>query len=385
MRIVFVSNFMSIHQQPLCQALFNKSGTDFLFIETSCMDSDRVEMGFDDEKPSYVRSAIENDDAKEKCLKLICESDVAILGSAPDVFLQTRLRTGKLTFKYSERFFKGKNTFLERIRFRISSFKHISPLKKKNVYFLCASAYTSQDINRYEDFRGRSFKWGYFREVLPVSPEKLISQKRKNTILWVGRMIDWKHPELAVELAMRLKQEGIPFELQMVGSGDMTEHVVQMVEDNNLQETVHLLGAKSPDDVRVLMDQSEIFIGTSDFKEGWGVVINEAMNSCCAVVASHAMGSAPFLIDNGVNGVIFESENLESLFIKVKSLLTDREKLSDIQSNAYNILKTTWNAETAAERLLTLINDLSNHHMITQYEDGPCSVAEILENDWYQE
>lgn len=385
MKIVFVSNFMNIHQQPLCEALYDRLGEDFAFIETTPIDSDRVEMGFDCNSFPFVKSILTSDADRKECFKLIQESDAAIMGSVPDDLMRIRLNSKKLTFKYSERFFKGANSLSERVRFFLSSFKHIRPLKKENVYFLCASAYTAQDINRYEDFSGRSYKWGYFRDVVPVIPDQIISQKVKNSILWVGRMIDWKHPELAILLAEQLKQNNIEFDLNMIGNGEMLPEIEEMIKERNLQNSVHLLGAKKPDEVRRYMNHSEIFIGTSDFKEGWGVVINEAMNSCCVVIASHAMGSVPFLIKNGENGLIFESENLHSLTQKVLSVITDRTQLEKIQRNAFRVLESEWNAEVATDRFLKMVEELMAKKSVTDYPFGPCSRADILPNNWYQE
>lgn len=44
-----------------------------------------------------------------------------------------------------------------------------------------------------------------------------------------------------------------------------------------------------------------------------------------------------------------------------------------------------WNAETAAERFLTLTEKLlKNENTDSLFLDGPCSKAAILKNDWYQ-
>ena len=44
-----------------------------------------------------------------------------------------------------------------------------------------------------------------------------------------------------------------------------------------------------------------------------------------------------------------------------------------------------WNAETAAERFLTLAEKLlKNENTDSLFRDGPCSKATILKNDWYQ-
>ena len=46
------------------------------------------------------------------------------------------------------------------------------------------------------------------------------------------------------------------------------------------------------------MEQANIFIISSTHEEGWGAVVNEAMNSGCVVIGSHAAGAVPFLIEN---------------------------------------------------------------------------------------
>ena len=53
------------------------------------------------------------------------------------------------------------------------------------------------------------------------------------------------------------------------------------------------------------MERADIYLATSDRQEGWGAVINEAMNSGCAVVADHMMGAVPYLISHEENGMIY--------------------------------------------------------------------------------
>ena len=82
-----------------------------------------------------------------------------------------------------------------------------------------------------------------------------------------------------------------------------------------------MLGAMPPEEVRRHMEKADIYLFTSDFNEGWGAVLNESMNSGCAVVASHAIGSVPFLIKNGENGLIYENGNQLDLEKQVLRLL----------------------------------------------------------------
>lgn len=50
----------------------------------------------------YTQDKIINQEIKRK----VIEADVVIIGSAPDSYIEQRLKDGKLTFKYSERFYK---------------------------------------------------------------------------------------------------------------------------------------------------------------------------------------------------------------------------------------------------------------------------------------
>ena len=123
------------------------------------------------------------------------------------------------------------------------------------------------------------------------------------------------------------------------------------------------------------MEKSQIFLATSDRQEGWGAVVNEAMNSGCAVVANENIGATPYLIKDGENGLIYKNDSVDALYKKVKYLLDNNEKAKELGKNAYKSLKEEWNAKIAAERLLELAEILKNNKKCERFEKGPCSQA----------
>ena len=140
----------------------------------------------------------------------------------------------------------------------------------------------------------------------------------------------------------------------------------------------------SPDEVRSHMERADIFLFTSDFNEGWGAVLNESMNSGCAVVASHAIGSVPFLIRDGENGLIYQNGNQRQLEERVCRLLDDGEFRRKLAREAYRTISGEWNAECAAERLLLLAGTLmAKGKAQCPFGEGLCSRAAVLPNDWY--
>lgn len=373
--IVFYSNFINEHQIPFCKAMYKKTNGEFKFVATQPISEERLAMGFEDQSDRFpfVLKAFENKEKRLEALNLGYESEVVILGDADNAYIEKRLREGKLTFRYSERFFKEGYWRLLDPRVLLVRYRNDIRYRHKNLYMLCASAYTAHDCRLIHAYPDKTYKWGYFPEVKKYSNiEKMIELKYHASILWVGRLIGLKHPEVAIQVADKLKQNGYKFELNMIGEGEKEANLLKMIKDRKLENCVHLHGFMSPEEVRKWMERAEIYLFTSDRNEGWGAVLNESMNSACAVVANEKIGSVPFLIENGVNGYTYNERDSDDLFAKVKQILVNEKLRRSMQKRAYETMSNMWNANTAAERLLKLIECLKKGKE-TEYFEGPCS------------
>ncbi len=383
MNIVFVSNYLNHHQKPLSDCIYNTPGIEYTFIVTKEINEERKKLGYaSGNEPEYVRFSNKDKKSLKECKKLITEADVVIAGSAPEKMLRDRIKKGKIVVRYSERPLKKGSEPLKFVP-RLVKWNLKNP-RKKPIYMLCASAYTAADYAKFGLFKGRTYKWGYFPEVKEKSIEKLMDEKDKNSIAWVGRLIDWKHPEIPLEIAKRLKEDGYSFEIRMIGTGAMEDEIQRKIDDGNLNDCVEMLGSMPPEQVREYMEKSEILMSTSDFNEGWGAVLNEAMNSGCATVASHAIGSVPFVVTGGEDGLIYKNGDTDDLYKKVKWLLDNSEKRKEMGKAAYHKMMDKWSPDIAGKRLLSLMEDLKQYGECDAFESGPCSRAEILKNDWYQ-
>lgn len=63
------------------------------------------------------------------------------------------------------------------------------------------------------------------------------------SILWVGRLIKWKHPEAAIELAVALKKKGYSFKITIIGNGELEEQLRIMIEEKKVSDYVELIGS----------------------------------------------------------------------------------------------------------------------------------------------
>ena len=383
MKIIFISNYFTHHQRPLSDQFASIPGIDFTFLETERMSRERLDGGWSISHPDYVEYVDMNDsEAIIFWENRISEADVVIAGSCPTFLLKKRDHKKKLTFCYSERLFKSNLRLLK--WFVYARRAH----KLKGSYMLCASAYTASDYNLLGYYRGRCFKWGYFPEVKRYeNVENIIMKKGKNgekklSILWVGRLIGWKHPEAAIYVAKRLKEEKVEFSMIIIGIGPLQYKIENLIKNNKLENEVSLLGAMKPENVRDYMEASDIFLFSSDRNEGWGAVLNESMNSACAVVASHEIGSVPFLVKDGVNGLIFKDRDWGDMYKKVLFLALNPDKRKEMGINAYKTITKTWCAEQGVKRLLQLINVLMNGEYIV-FREGPCASASLCKDNWY--
>ncbi len=372
MKVVFISNFLNHHQTPFCNEMVNRLGEDFKFISTMALPTERKNFGYDDfSNAEYSVNAYLSEEEKARAKSLCDSADVVIFGDAPEEYIENRIAENKLTFRYSERYFKKGRWHVLDPRVLLSLYKKDYKRRNKNLFVLCAGAYVSSDMRFIRSYPNKTFKWGYFPEVKKYKDvNTVIDNKIPFSILWAGRLISWKHPEDAIYVAERLKSEGYNFELTIVGSGELEQKLEKRIMKKRLQDQIRLFGSVSQAKVRSIMEKSEIFIFTSDRQEGWGAVLSEAMNSACTVVANKKIGSVPYLIKDEENGLIYKTK--KELYEKVKSILIDKELKKALGTNAYETMNSTWNAEVAAERLITLIEKIENGED-TPYLEGPCS------------
>jgi len=197
--------------------------------------------------------------------------------------------------------------------------------------------------------------------------------------MWCSRFIEWKHPEMCIDLAKRLKKEGADFELNMYGNGPLLELYQQSVHQECLSDCVHILGNRNNEEILVAMQQHNIFLFTSDQNEGWGAVANEAMSNGCAFVGSDKIGAVPFLVKDKVNGRIFKSKSLESLVDVIKDLVYDRSLCEQYARSAYQSMRDVWSPKSAADRFVKLAEALQNGEE-TPFSEGPCSKAVPLKS-----
>lgn len=382
MKFTFVSNYINHHQIPVSTALYEKLGEDYHFIQTEQMEQERVEMGWNADRESLPWLLCFYEEP-ERCRKLILESDIVVFGGVEDEsYIVERLQAGKCVIRYSERLYREGQWKAVSPRGLRKKYQDHTKYRKKNVWLLCSGAYVASDFHIVRAYPGKMFKWGYFTETKRYDIDSLLQEKpgmagRPVEILFAGRFLPLKHPEYGLLLARRLMEKEIPFHLTMVGGGELEEKLKRDAADWHLESHVTFTGYRKPREVRNYMERADIFLMTSNYLEGWGAVINEAMNSGCSVIADAKIGAVPFLLEHEKSGMVYRDGNPEEFLAYGERLAKDRQLRMRLGKNAYDTIVTYWNPQFAAESLLRFGEGILEGRQVIN-ESGPLSRALVI-------
>lgn len=387
MKLVIYSVVLNQHQAPVADELWDLTQHDFVFVELINL-GDAKGGAEDYSKRPYLLRAWEKTENRVKAMHLARTADCCIFGGVDSLpYQKERMKYGLFSFEMGERWLKHgwKSLASPRLLKWLMAY-HFGGWRHKPLYKLCMSAFAAKDHYLLGSFKGKCYKWGYITKVEKVEASPDVSTSSIAPLMWCARYLKLKHPELPIMLAERLKQKGYKFHLDMYGDGEYRKMAETKVKSHGLSGEITIHGNVPNTQVREAMKKSDIFLFTSDRYEGWGAVANESLSNGCVLVASDAIGSSPYLIENGVNGYLFHSAHtttgfanpdqraLDDLTNKVVSLLENRVQLCEMKRKAVTMMQSYWSPKRAAESLLQLIDDLQNGRE-TSIKEGPCSKA----------
>jgi glycosyltransferase involved in cell wall biosynthesis len=200
--------------------------------------------------------------------------------------------------------------------------------------------------NGYDWFRkhrfsdNKVFLWGYFVNRIIDNP--IIQRVDKSRVLFVGRLVEQKGLLQLIQVAK------VCFdyydELCIIGKGPFKVELEKYISNNPKLKSKIVFTEYLPNkQIIKKISEYNLLVLPSIWKEGWGVVVNEALMVGTPVIASKVAG-ASILLDGSNRGETFDSrnrENFEQIFRKwvKKSLHCDRNEIikwSDRLSPARN-------------------------------------------------
>lgn len=169
-------------------------------------------------------------------------------------------------------------------------------------------------------------------------------------IIQVGRLSEVKNHNFSLEIAKRLKEQGVDFTFFIVGQGPLEGSIRKNIQDYGLEKNVFLLGVRS--DVPQLMAGSDMMLMPS-LHEGFPVVL----------VESQAVGLLSLISDRVAPEVDLDLDlvnflSLDNIDTWVEALKNQKDK-SVSQSEIYTCLQASgFDVKKNATDLLNFYKDL---------------------------
>lgn len=159
-----------------------------------------------------------------------------------------------------------------------------------------------------------------------------VDLKNEVQILYVGKLIERKHPEYIIQALGRMKNKK-EFHLKIIGKGNMKEYLVNEVKKAGIEDDVEFIDAVPRDQVFDAMSRSDIFIMPS-VQETLGLVYLEAMMHGCITIGTMGEG-IDGIIRNGENGFLVKPLDPESVYNCLSNIFSmSTEQLTKISNNA---------------------------------------------------
>lgn len=162
-------------------------------------------------------------------------------------------------------------------------------------------------------------------------------------LLFVGRLWAserYKGLDELLEALALLRRQQLSVTLQVVGTGDDRERLVEKARALGVMEMVTFSGALGPNDLAAAYRDCDLFTLPSQ-GEGFGIVFLEAMSYGKPCVGARS-GGIPEVIDHGRDGYLVRYGDAGELASRIRELSQDRKLLSEFGRKAHDKVRTRY-------------------------------------------
>ena len=175
--------------------------------------------------------------------------------------------------------------------------------------------------------------------------------EREQKIVFVGRLGLEKGVHILID-AWKLWGENAP-PLEIIGDGPEREKLRGAVYGRKLESKIVFRGQVPFSKGQELLRKARLLVLPSVCFEGFAMVIREAFALGVPVAASR-LGSIPYIISDGKNGVLFESDSASDLYRTVKGAWDHSHKLLIMGKTAHEEFKRKYTPEANYKMLVEI-------------------------------
>ncbi|MBC8062652.1 MAG: glycosyltransferase family 4 protein [Clostridiaceae bacterium] len=168
-------------------------------------------------------------------------------------------------------------------------------------------------------------------------------------ILYLGRLNKEKGVEYAIKAMKYIEDKSLILKVVGEASDGEMENIQNIITSNNLNN-VELLGFKSGKDLDLLISNAKFLVVPSIWYDNMPNVLLEAFAHGKPAIASN-FGSLPEVVDDGINGLLFEPKNALDLADKINLLNSNSELIIEYGKNAREKAEKYYNSDLHYKKL----------------------------------
>ena len=203
--------------------------------------------------------------------------------------------------------------------------------------------------------RGLS-RWPKRESFDPIDPSRL-------ELLSVGRLVEKKGYFHQLNLAARLKEEGISFRLNIIGSGPLKNRLEKESVRKGLDKHVFFLGSRNERETGEAFLKCDAFLFTGVIarngdRDGIPNVIPEALAAGCLVLASDKAGASEAFVE-GVSGFSLSPGNYDDWIALLKEFVENPQSFTSIRKaavkrarEAFDVMRTVRSLRAEIEKVI---------------------------------
>lgn len=184
----------------------------------------------------------------------------------------------------------------------------------------------------------------------------------KKSILFVGRLVEKKGLFYLLQAFEKVVKKYPQSILNIVGSGTEKYQLKQQVKDLKLEQNIKFMGAIENSQLPLLYQQHEIvvfpsIIGKDGDREGFGLVLVEALGCECAIIATDLPAMQDILTDQQ-NALIVPQKNSVELANKLEQLLENAQLREQLGKNGRDYVLQHYDWEIISKKYSNLLKEL---------------------------
>ena len=149
-------------------------------------------------------------------------------------------------------------------------------------------------------------------------------------IACASRLTKQKHIDKLILAASRLKEDNVQFHIDIYGDGPERQHLEKMIDELSVSDRVRINEPLPQGELADRYRKSQIAVLVSE-REGFGLSLLEAMLCGCAAIGARSGGITDILAKDGVDGILVEPGDVDSLHESLRELLMNRARLTEMR------------------------------------------------------